>query len=158
MTIEPEIFGKLVNKMIDYTFRKQVDINYCSVAGRMTENQIKETVKYWSVLNEMSYVDRYKGEVFENFHELIDYTYRGQSPNTYQTLKWLECIQYNIEMNTIKSGVIKNSLKQEDMRGWNSSVIIPNPLKTLTRMIDEIKSAIIKEIPQYEEAKWNSIN
>ena len=157
-TIHPEIFGKLVNKMIDYTFRKQVDINYCSTAGRMTENQIIETVKYWSVLNELSYVDKYEGEEFSNLHEFIDYTYRGSSPDAYQALKWLECIHYNIEMTTIKSETIRSTMKEKEIHGWNSNVFIPNPIYTLKNMIEEIKSAIINEIPKYKNAKWNSFN
>ena len=156
--IEEKIFDKLVNKMIDYTFRKQVDINYCSTAGRLTENQIKETVRYWSILNEISYMGRYKEGHFENLHELIDFRYRGKSPDTYQSLKWLECVQYNIETSSLKGTLIGKNMNLDELRGWDSSVLIPNPLTTLNSMIEEIKSMIIKQIPEYENAKWNTID
>ena len=155
--IEPEIFSLIINKLIDYSFRKQVDINYCSTAGHMTENQVKETVKYWSILNELSYSDKYKEE-FDNLHEMIDYSYNGKTPDTYQTLKWLECIRYNIEIETIKSESICNTMQEKEITGWNSNVNIENPMTILDRIIDEIKSQIIGAIPKYENARWNSID
>jgi len=137
---EVEVFNNVYDKAVNYTFHKVCDINYCSTLGHMTEVQIKNTIKTLCDLNVESYEKAYKqnpGEV--KFSDTIKFDRSGSIIDTYQMLKYLECIYYNIELDTIDREL--NRMESDSM-------------KTLRKSIDEIKSAIIGEIPEYKDAKW----
>ena len=129
-------------KAVDYTFRRTCDINYCSVLGGLTEGQIANHVKMWADLNAESYNIRYKqGEDKVPYSTFLNLRFSGKSINTYQMLKTLECICYNIEVDTIRT-----------VRELNFQEV--SVLGVLSRAIDEIKSAIINEIKEYKDAQW----
>jgi hypothetical protein len=144
-----KVYEAVYNKAIDYTFRKVVDINYCSCLGRLTEKDIKNHVSNWLYLNELSYIRKYKFRKNEK-PELKEFlTFRSNYDiNPYQMLKYLECIFYNIEIDTIKTG---HDGKQAEI--VISSIMI-NSYNLLKRAIDEIRQAIIGELPEYKAAEW----
>jgi hypothetical protein len=129
-------------KAVDYTFRKTCDINYCSVLGGLTEGQIASYVRIWANLNNQSYLIRYKEPKDEvPYSTFLNLRYSGKTINTYQMLKTLECICYNIEVDTIKTvGML--------------TVHESAAMDVLNRAIDEIKSVIINEIKEYKDAQW----
>lgn len=137
MQINIETFESLKEKFISYCFNKQCDINYCSVIHNLTEKQIEDLLKNWCDLNEMSYNSRYKQEPDKlKTSEFINFKRPRPIPNTYQALKWLECIEYNIEVEC-------------ETDEQKESIVI------LHKAIEQIKSAIIGEITEYKNSNWN---
>ena len=129
-------------KAVDYTFRRTCDINYCSVLGGLTEGQIANHVKMWADLNAESYNIRYKEPKDEiPYSTFLNLRHSGKTINTYQMLKTLECICYNIEVDTIET--VRKLTVQE-----SAAMVV------LNRAIEEIKSAIINEIKEYKDAQW----
>jgi len=155
LVLEPKKYTQIKNRMISFTFRNICDINYCGTVRDMTEKQIYETVKTWSILNELSYCDKYEGEKFTSLHLFIEES-REKSCNIYQLLKWLQCIKYNIELDTIKDKKLLKTLESKEIASYNNEqmIMIKNPLHTLDKMIDEISMNIIKEIEEYKNADW----
>ena len=139
--IEPKVFEMLYVKLVDYTYRKEVNINYCSEFGRKSEKELKELIITWANLNEMSYCDKYNDK-FQELSKFIQFSFSGETVNTYQCLKWLQCIYYNIEVDTIK-GEISTQSKLA--------------VTSLIKGIEEIMSMIISEIPAYKDAQWSDL-
>ena len=139
--IEPKVFEMLYVKLIDYTYRKEVNINYCSEFGRKSETELRELITTWANLNEMSYCDKYNDK-FQELSKFIRFSFSGETVNTYQCLKWLQCIYYNIEVDTIK-GEISTQSKLA--------------VTSLIKGIEEIMSMIISEIPAYKDAQWSDL-
>lgn len=138
----PEVFSQIYVKAIDYTFKKQCDMNYCSTFGRMTEKQIENTIRILCDLNCESYEKRYKEEPQSpKLSEFIVFRFSGKTINTFQMLKYLECIHYNIEINTIA-----RQLTPEEKDAMN----------VLHKAIEEIKSRIISEMEEYRDAAWTA--
>jgi hypothetical protein len=127
---------------MDFTYHKEVDINYCSTFGHLSENQIKELIINWAILNETTYCDKYN-EKFEGLHNFIRFKFSGKTINTYQCLKYLQCLHYNIEEKTIKTP----KLSEEAI----------NALQLLTKGIEEILTNIVALLPEWETAQWSEV-
>lgn len=140
--IETEVFNEVYRKMVDYTFRREVDINYCGVFARHTEEQLREFVLILCNLNDESFCKKYYPEKPVNMTEFkeLDFSFEIPKINTYQMLKHLHCISYNIEVCTIERELT-------DLEG--------NVMKKLRLAIDEISLAILNTVPEYKVAKWN---
>lgn len=145
-----KIYQKVATKIFYATSNKVCDINFfpsCfSFKNPLTEEQIWNTVKTWLNLNECSYNARYKEEADEHsLTEFLQCSFVYDSPNTYQFLKWLECISYNIERSTVEQ---VRPLSEEET----------NALKFLDNLIIEAKNAIIGSLPEYKAAEWSKEN
>lgn len=137
---DPKVFSQIYVKAVDYTFHKTCDINYCSTFGVLKEEYIADVIRTLCDLNCESYEKRYKEEPDKvKLSEFIVFKFTGQTINTFQMLKYLECIYYNIELDTINRPL--NELESDSM-------------DCLRNAISEIKSVIIKELPEYQAAKW----
>jgi hypothetical protein len=136
-----EVFNCIYDKAFSYTFRKTVDINFCNVFHKMTEKQIKNLVKNWLILNELTHVKEYKENVNPYLHELLVFDRSISTINTYQMLKYLECVCYNIDIENIKD-LIDYEKKES--------------FETLKKAIEQISISIIKEIPEYQNAKYST--
>lgn len=66
-------------------------------------------------------------------------------------LKYLQCILYNIELTTIRTGKTGNEKKMD------ISADLIESYNLLKKAIEEIQIQIINEIPQYQAAKWCEI-
>ena len=145
-----KIYTAVYEKSIAYTFSKVCDINYCSTLGRLTENQLQKTILDWLWLNEMTYNRMYNEQDEPYLGQFVEFK-PVETINTFQMLKYLDCIDYNIEIETIKTG----------RDGEQPKIEIPSDkmesYKILCRAIDEIKSAIINEITEYQNAKYATI-
>jgi hypothetical protein len=147
MMISIESYEKVAAKMWLSTFQKTCDINYFTVGNNLTEKQIKEYINIWCTLNEWSYCLAYK-EPFDNLSSFLDIRFTD-AYDTYQFLKTLSCIRYNIEMETISGG------------GWSG---IPNSYQItdkekeaynfLCLLITSVQSTVISQIPAYVNAMW----
>lgn len=147
MMLEIESYEKVAGKMWLSTFSRVCDINYFGVGNGLTEDQIKEYVQIWCDLNEWSYCLAYK-EPFDNMSKFLQLKLNS-SCDTYQFLKTLECIKYNIEIETISAG------------GWSGipeTYIITDKekeaYKFLEKLLISVRSTVISQIPEYKAAKW----
>lgn len=146
LILDLKVYEAVYNKAWSYQFNNVCDINYCYTLKKYTENQLKEIIKNWLWLNEMSYNCRYEESNIIELPELLKFYLSGKEPiNTYQMLKYLECIKYNIEISTI---IINGIEIPEDKK---------DSYKILKDAVNEIKNVIISELPQYKKAKWSQI-
>lgn len=150
LVLDIPVFESIYQKAWLYGFNKQVDVNYCHALSFDNEDDLKDHVKNWITLNELSFNRRYdeKNEPFlVNFMKFR----HGAKISTYQMLKYLQCLQYNIELDTIRNG----------KTGFEPKMIITSELmesyKLLERAILEIMQQCINEIPQYKNANWSDI-
>ena len=144
------VYEAIYNKAWLYGFNKTVDINYCNCLSFDDEEKLKEHVKNWLYLNELSYNRRYKEESETFLKDFL--TFRGaHAIDTYQMLKFLQCIQYNIELETIKSGF--DGMQKKIILSEN----LMNSYNLLTFAVEEISQRIISEIPAYKKAEWANL-
>lgn len=142
MVASANAYEKIFVKLVSYTYRRTCDINYCSVFSNMVEPTIKDIVTTWCNLNEESYNIRYKDDDKARLSDFLKLHYSGETINTYQALKTLEFINYNIEPETIEE---KRNLNEKEKQY----------IQILKRAISEIKNTIINQIPEYNAAKWS---
>lgn len=147
MMLDREVYKQVANKLWSYTFNKTVDLNYCdtAISSFRTEESLKKCVQDWYFLNEKTYLSKYKVLDLKPDKEL-SLTLSVPLINTYQVLKSLECIKYQIELTTIEVS--------DDYHITNNEAI---SYEILRRLIESISKRIIEETPQYKEAKWGSV-
>lgn len=142
MVLSLNHFKEVYNKACKYQYSSVVDINYCGVLSNDNQNSLKLWCKSLLELNYKSYCKRYEEEcdlsqldAYNENIDLWDWDKMGKACSTYQMLKYLECIHYNIEL---------------DKTELDSSAAY----KKLVKAINEIKYRIINNIPEYANAKW----
>ena len=145
-----KIYEAVYQKALDYSFRKTCDINYCHTFREISEKKLQQHVKNWLYLNELSYIRRYEDGKKPELHEFLTFR-RSGNVNTYQMLKFLNCIRYNIEIETIKNG------KTGAEEPIEISFDMMESYNLLQKAIEEIMCVIIGEIDQYQEAKWSEV-
>lgn len=151
MTLGFDLYQEVYKKACTYQWRNIVDINYCSTL-RSNEGYLRDWIYTLFEMVEISYCVHYKKQLDEEFlligKSIIDsWRYdnlKGENCNTYQMLKHLQCIYYQIEDYEMKPGGV---WKDEYNRAF----------KELKEAIQELKSRIIAAIPEYNEAKWGSV-
>lgn len=146
-----KVYQGIASKMFDASFRTTCDINFFSSCHSfkepLTEAKIWQIVSTWLELNELSYDCKYGKDEEENTvicprmakllkKRFIEY------PNTYQFLKWLQCVQYNIEVTTIQ--------KVRVLTEWETYC-----MEFLNKLTLQAAQAIIDSLPQYKAAKWS---
>lgn len=146
-----EHYKQAYNKACTYQYRNTEDINYCSALS-VSEPTLRYFFESWYELNYRSYYYRYGNNLvndIERNRELqknIDiigswrFDYIKEKPcNVYRQLKLLEEIRYNIEKDFFPKEEIEE-------REFDTS------LGFLDCVINEIKDAIIGNIPEYKNA------
>jgi len=93
------------------------------------------------ILNDLSYCCKYREPV--ELLKPVKIAPFGAEPNTYQFLKWLHCIHYNIEISTIEHA------------GRKISMLDKVCMKFLKRLIADTEQTIINSLPEYDKAKWS---
>lgn len=117
-------------------------------------NQIFEEAERWVknliTLNCKSYAARYREKELGNLAPF--YLPKNHMLEPFQLLKYLHCIEYNIEMKTIEQGYsealecIRFTLTEQDKKDF----------ETLQYFIRDLKDSIINNIPQYQNAKYSN--
>ena len=153
MTLGLEVYKEVYKKACSYYYRAwgSVDINYCH-ALQSNEGYLRDWVYWLYEMVHVSYCVHYDRkpdeEQLKMIRETIEqwrYNYiKGPDCNTYQMLKHLRCIHYQIEDCEMK---IDGVWKLEYDAAWNM----------LNNAINELKNRIIDEIPEYKEAKWGKV-
>lgn len=143
LVVSKETFEKVFVKAVKYTFGKTLDIDWCVSFHDMNEHEIAEVVKIWCRLNEESYCIKYEEKV-ENKQEKLNLNFNrnhSESINTYQMLKSLQCINYNIEEDTINQ--VRELCPKEKAA-----------MKILYAVICQILHAIVNDMIEYQQADW----
>lgn len=148
LVVDLKVYEQIYNKIISFKHNNTVNINYCNTfASWDNEETIKEVVRNWCWLNEWSFNRKYN-EPNEKLYKLLNLRFSGPACSTYQLLKWLECIRYNIELDTIRQGRTADS----------SKIIISAELlesyKYLEAFIQNVMTTCVSQIPEYKAAEW----
>lgn len=130
--IEKMAFNHTVNEFYSYEisrhFKNCPDI----------EEEAKRLTLVWLSLNQNSYNKRYPAEKDEiNLCGMYYKTFTKKPLTACQLLKYLNCIEYNIEIKPADEQTKKD-------------------LQLLTDVIDDLKGAIIGELPEFKAATWSN--
>ena len=151
MTLRLDLYKEVYKKACSYEWRRTVDIDYCSTL-QYNEGCLCDWLCRLYEMVHVSYCVHYKQDVNTELIEMEcrsiqEWRYNDfKTPNinTYQMLKYLQCIHYQIEDYEMKPDVM-----------WKPEY--DRPFKMLVDAINELKSRIINEIPEYKEAKWGYV-
>lgn len=147
MLLSLDLYKEVFNKACGYKYNKTVDINYCRTLS-IPDYDIRTLLKNLYELNAISYNHLYGDKISDdhvrvckecikewNWEEI-----KKKCCNTYQMLKYLQCIEYQISYNEIK-----DKCSDEHRISY----------ELLCKSISELQDRIIEEIPAYQEAKWS---
>ena len=149
-----EVFEAIYSKIFTYHFKNEVTIDFCSSLS-MTDNNCKLFVKELLTLSELSWLARYREEGKPNLVDFLNL--RNQKPiSTLQLLKYLEMIDYNIEVDTITKGYDhSHRLSDDDLKSFN--LRFTNVLKRLNEAISELKTRVINHYTNIEDLPYCSL-
>lgn len=148
MTLRLEVYREVFKKACSYQWRREVDIDYCYTL-QSNEGHLRDWLCSLYEMVHVSYCVHYHQKVDEvligmerrRIQEWRYNDFKTPNINTYQMLKYLQCIHYQIEDYEMKpDGMWK---KEYDA-----------PYKMLEEAIGELKDRVIAEIPEYKAAKW----
>lgn len=156
MGIDPKTMDAVFRKLEFYANSTQVDENYNEAVKSYLYNggDLKQLVKDWLYLNELSYIRRYREDLDgakPNLEPFLTFV-SSVSVSSVQMLKTLQFLLYNIEISTIKRGY--NEAIQKPMQISSSMM---HSYKTLIKIIDACKDAIIRELDEYKKANWGDL-
>lgn len=145
--LELGLYQEVYNKVCKCKNSRTSEVGTISGLNFLTESSIRHWIAKLYEMNDKSYCARYK----EEFHPCLlgneaiskwRYDDIQKKPcNIYQLLKYLHCIDYQIE---------EDAMRDADL--WDVS--FDAPMRILRDMIGNIEQAIINNIPEYKEAKW----
>jgi hypothetical protein len=145
---EFKMFQQVLRRVECFQFNRTCDIDYCYSLS-MNERDAKQFVLNLIQLNELTYIRRYEEETPKTMlHEMFETQSNTKRVETLQLLKFLQCIDYNIDLQTIKTGKRGTESHEIDIRLVSSH-------ETLQRAIEELKSTIISELTNYKELNYS---
>lgn len=134
-------FMAVYEKAVQCRTRNIISYHKCGCLENKTDKQLAEWVQSLSKINEKSYRkaygDRVADQTWEHTYleDITAYNCGDENISVYQMLKYLHGISYNIEASLAdQKEVIALALLEE--------------------VINEITSAIISSIKEYDNAKW----
>jgi len=101
MLIENAVFDRVAYKMQVASTRRIVDDSYFHCCRDLTGGIIDDYVNRWYQLNVRSWCVRYDETELLTIRSWSKGI--GKPANTSQFLKWLDCIDYNIEISSIEA-------------------------------------------------------
>lgn len=152
LPINKKVFEQVLNRMLYYANQTTVGINYCEFLHRGSKEQsmseyerdCQKIVQGWSNLVIKSHHYKYTPNemLLNEYFELVKVDKKASPINTYQFLKFLTCIHFQIEIKTI--GTDRMTLEETIAYQF------------LEKLIDDIKNTIIKSLPEYQKAEWSN--
>ena len=146
--INKEPMHYMVRHAFKQAYNSQVDINYSQtirklIEGKYVETEIPAFFNFLLDLNRDTYMIKYRSSVADlvEFYEL-DKVRLYDETNTYQCLKYAVCLRYNIEIQTLEEIKTFDKMQRKAMQ-------------ILFDWIQDMSAAIINEIPEYKNSKWN---
>lgn len=152
-----KVFEYVDSGFIRVAFNDTIDSLYCESIREKTRpkglDQIFNESKRWTknlfTLICKSYAARYR----EELEDLAPFFKRNNTHKVEacQLLKYLQCIEYNIEISTIEKGYsealepnIKFQLTDQDREDF----------RLLVAFINDLKGAIVSQLPEYKTANY----
>lgn len=104
------------------------------------ETEGRRLVESWMTLNDLSYAVKYKGDVEVKLKLRRKAIHKPMQ--VHQLLKYVQCVDYNIEKSTIEEVRTLNNQQKTDL--W-----------LLQQWALDIASGIINQTPEYKAATWS---
>lgn len=152
LPIDKKVFEQVLNRMLYYANQPEIGINYCSFLHigskeqsiEDTELEWQRIVQGWNNLVIKSHHYKYTPNemLLNEYFELVKVDKKASPINTYQFLKFLTCIHFQIEIKTI--GTDRMTLEETIAYQF------------LEKLIDDIKNTIIRSLPEYQKAEWSN--
>lgn len=149
LVLDLEVYEAIYKKACEYQYNRECNIEYCNTLSE-NEDYLKTVVRDWLYLNELSHSRRYREEEEPNLAAFLTFK-GGKKINAYQMLKYLQCLEYNIEIESIKTGFDGMQKK------INISDTMMHSYKKLNSAIKEISQTIIAQLSEYKKANWSNI-
>ena len=146
LMVSPEIYGQIFHRIYMTKDKTQVDIDYCQEIRDFDTISLKAFITELSDLNEKSYNRAYKEKSKTMQSNFINFNH-AKFIDVYQFLKYLHCIDYNIE--------IKNKKAVKKLRAIIKCVEFAI-IDSLPQYKAAKEFAIIDSLPQYKAAKWSN--
>lgn len=144
---ELKVFEQILRKVDSFKFKKVCDIDYCNALS-LEEKGARDFVQNILHLNELTYNRTYEEQEQEiMLFEMLNLSGNADKVDTLQLLKFLQCVSYNIDLLTVRTG----------RRGQDSHEISQNLLSShelLLKAIDELKDTVIKELTDYNAKSY----
>lgn len=118
--------------------------------NKLADKEATRWIKNLLLLNCKSYSARYR-EPLGDYHKLYTSIFRVGKLITVEAcplLKYLECIEYNIEMSTIENGYFTDSIKFELSEQDRKDFALLQAFRV------DLTKAIVSQLPTYQNAKW----
>lgn len=136
----------LLSHSIKQAYNRNCDINYSYAISELVRNKNLETelkgfIELLVDMNEQCYCMKYR-ENCQNIAQFYDLKAITKNTNTFQALKFAQCVRYNIEIITIK-----------EMR--DLSKLETKALLKLDAWINDMQCAIINDLDEYKNAHWS---
>jgi len=151
LAINKKVFEQVLNRMLYYGQQSEIDINFCEylkkLASKRTIEQYEEECKIIMqnlsnlVIKSHHYKYTPNEPLLEIYFETINIDRKTAPINTYQFLKFLVCIKYNIEVKTI--GVDRMTIYESGAYAM------------LLDIITSIQYTVIDNLPEYKKANWS---
>lgn len=148
-----EVFALIQRKINTFQHHRVCDIDYSEILN-MSEEQSKQFVIKLLTLNEMSYLARYREQKKPELSEFLQFN-ATETISTLQLLKYLKCIRYNIEMDTIERGYSGFEPFIEDVEMFHK--FFDPVFKRLKNAIEELSDRVIAELTNYRELAWSEL-
>ncbi len=144
---ELKVFEQILRRVDSFKFHKTCDINYCNALS-LEEKGARNFVENILHLNELTHIRTYEEEQPETMlFEMLNLSGNAKRVDTVQLLKFLQCVSYNIDLLTVRTG----------RRGQDSHEISQDLLSShelLLKAIEELKDTIIKELTDYNAKSY----
>lgn len=104
------------------------------------DKESRRLIESWQELNLLSYNIKYQQNTAETITKFRP-TFTHKEMEVNQLLKYVQCVQYNIEPGTIEDLMEMTSQQKDD-------------LKLLQEWEIDIAGAIVNQLPEYKKATW----
>lgn len=148
LVLDPKVISYIRKGMIYAAYNSTCDALFSSTLhmhfrDKDVETETDRIIASLYLLNQRSYSARYREE--DKDHDLFNFVRRKVGlPNPFQLLKYVQSLEYNIEISTINSKFDKWVTKQE--------ITDYELLKTWEQ---ELTNSIIGQMQEYKDAKWS---
>lgn len=145
MVLQTETFIKVFERMCSYQYKKEVTIDYCHALS-FSEEECRNMVNMLFKLNTLSYIFNYekffvKTDVLD-ISSKLHFSRLGHIKrlSVFEMLKAMECIRYNIEIESIPQEYIPINAEKY--------------MRLLKDGIEETQGQIIGQMQEYKDAPW----
>lgn len=152
---DPQVYNYIHQGLILAAYRRTCDEHYSYTMhvhfkDLEIHKEARRLVHSWMTLNERSYLLKYEKRDIEKSEDFRFVKWELVNVRPLQLLKYLKCVRYNIEIETIQH---KGDLVNENLKAVSERALAD--MELLSAWTEELMMAIIDKIPEYDDAKWS---